>query len=204
MKNFLLFCAMLSLIVLAGCATAKAGEPPVENPAIVPLSEAPPLASNHLSVTRLLFTREAATYMRAPYASPPNVPLAFDCSSFVSHVYAQFGYTLPRSSAAYNDVGTRINWEDALPGDILVFARAKGSTAIDHVAMLWKKSDSGELAGSWIIHAASINTGTSMQRGNHDTRVGIVITQLGLRGDGIIENEYFYQRFMFCTRVLEE
>jgi cell wall-associated NlpC family hydrolase len=100
-------------------------------------------------------------------------------------------------------VGARIAWKDAQPGDILVFARVKGSNAVDHVAILWQKSASGELAGSQVIHAASINTGTSMIRGNPDTKTGITITQLGLRGDGIIENEYFYQRFMYCTRVLK-
>jgi hypothetical protein len=42
-----------------------------------------------------------------------------------------------------------------------------------------------------------------MQRGNPDTKTGIVITQLGLRGDGRVENEYFLQRFMFCVRVLK-
>ena len=43
-----------------------------------------------------------------------------------------------------------------------------------------------------------------MQRGNPETRTGVVITQLGLRGDGVVGNEYFYQRFMYCTRVLKE
>ena len=151
----------------------------------------------------ILVTREAATYMRTPYASPANVPVTFDCSSFVSHVFSQFGYNLPKGSAAYGTAGKKITWEEAEPGDILVFAREKGSSVIDHVAILWKKSDSGKLAGSWIIHAASINTGTSLQRGNPDTKTGVVITQLGLRGDGIVENEYFYQRFMHCARVLE-
>ena len=192
MKKLFLF-SVCAFILSAGCATAK--------PAASVNNRLPPAAD--LSTTRLLVTMEAATYMRTPYASPANIPLTFDCSSFVSYVYGQFGYNLPRATSAYQNVGTKIEWKDALPGDILVFAEGKGSSRIDHVAMLWKKSDSGALAGSWIIHAASINTYSSMQRGNPDTRTGVVITQLGLRGDGIVENEYFYQRFMFCTRVLE-
>jgi cell wall-associated NlpC family hydrolase len=193
MKKTLPLFSVCSLILLAGCVT-NAGRL---------LAGGHPDALNPPEVTRLLLTREAATYMRTPYASVPNVPLTFDCSSFVSHVYDQFGYKLPRSAAAYSNVGTRIDWKDALPGDILVFSQVKGGSAVDHVAMLWEKSDSGELAGSWIIHAASINTGISMRRGHPDTRTGVVITQLGLRSDGIIENEYFYQRFQFCTRVLK-
>ena len=198
--------SVCAIILLAGCATAKLDASPADhydriNANVSDISQ----ITDPSFVTRLLLTREAATFIRTPYASPPRAPATFDCSSYVSYVYEQFGYSLPKSTGEYGEVGTRIDWEDAQPGDILVFAREKGGSAIDHVAMLWKKSDSGELAGSWIIHAASVNTGRSMQRGHPDTGTGVVITQLGLRGDGIIENEYFYQRFMQqCRRVLEK
>jgi len=182
--------------MLAGCKTTNPGTNP-EKPE--PVNS----GNNQLIQQGILITREAATYMRTPYSSPPNIPVTFDCSGFVSYIYSKFGYDLPKATSAYANVGTKIDWKDAQPGDLLIFAREKGSSTIDHVAMLWKKSDSGVLAGSWIIHAASINTGTSMQRGNPDTKIGIVITQLGLRGDGIVENEYFYQRFLHCSRVLK-
>ena len=204
MKKLLLLFSVCILILPAGCASAEPGKSPADIYNPVTAAHPPPAADNLLLVTRLRLIGEAATYMRTPYASPPGAPVTFDCSSFVSHVYSQFGYNLPKSTGAYSNVGARIDWKDTLPGDLLVFARQKGSSQIDHVAMLWKKSDSGELAGSWIIHAASINTGVSMQRGNPDTRTGIVITQLGLRGNGVIEDEYFYQRFMFCARVLDK
>jgi cell wall-associated NlpC family hydrolase len=210
MKKLLPLFSVCVLTVLAGCATVKSGEFPAYVHVPVAAGNTPaanphnPPAANQLSAERLLLTREAATYLRAPYASPSNTPRTFDCSSYVSYVYAQFGYTIPLGTASFNNVGTRIDWKDALPGDILVFAREKGSSTIDHVAILWEKSAGGGLAGSRIIHAASVNTGRSLQRGNPDTGTGVVITELGLRGDGIVENEYFYQRFMFCTRVLEQ
>ena len=147
--------------------------------------------------------KEAEKYIGTPYNSPPYPPHSFDCSSYVSYVYFQLGYALPRATSSYADVGRRIDWEDARPGDILVFSSVRGGQKIDHVAMLWKKSDKGTLAGSWLIHAASINTGTSFKQGNANTKTGVVITELGLRGDGIIDNEYFYQRYMFTTRVLD-
>ena len=147
--------------------------------------------------------KEAEKYLGTPYSSPAYPPRSFDCSAFVSHVYFQAGYALPRATSSYADVGKRVNWEDARPGDILVFSSVRGGQKIDHVAMLWKKSDRGTLAGSWLIHAASINTGTSFKQGNAHTKTGVVITELGLRGDGIIDNEYFYQRYMFTTRVLD-
>jgi cell wall-associated NlpC family hydrolase len=203
MKKVLMFFSISVLILFASCVTTEAGTIPV-NSHVTGQSVSFSNTSGPVPVTRLLLTREAATYMRTPYASPPNAPQTFDCAAFISHIYAKFGYSLPRTSSSFGNVGTKIDWKDALPGDILVFSREKGSTVIDHVAILWEKSSNGDLAGSWIIHAASINTGTSLQRGNPETRTGIVITQLGLRGDGVIENEYFYRRFMYCTRVLKD
>jgi cell wall-associated NlpC family hydrolase len=193
------------ITLFAGCATTNSSEQPADHrvPAVA-IANVTPAASGQVPAIRMRLTSEAEIYIGTPYASPPNPPRNFDCSSFVSHVYAKFGHLLPRVSSAYGNVGTRIDWKDAQPGDILVFSRVKGSSAVDHVAMLWKKSDSGDLAGSQIIHSASINTGASMLRGNPNSRTGVVITQLGLRGDGRIENEYFYQRYMFSTRVLKE
>jgi cell wall-associated NlpC family hydrolase len=195
MRKIPLFLAA-SFFLLAGCVTVQPAQPGESES---PLEK----SGNRPSEQGQQVTKKAAEYLRTPYRSPPDVPKSFDCSSFVKYVYAQFGYNLPAATAAYGDVGTRIDWKDALPGDILVFANVKGSSKIDHVAILWKKSANGELAGSWVIHAASINTGTSMKEGDPNTKTGIVITELGLRGDGIKENEYFYQRYMYCTRVLK-
>jgi cell wall-associated NlpC family hydrolase len=151
---------------------------------------------------RLSILEQAATYLGTPYASPPNVPNNFDCSGFVSYIFAQFGYTLPPTTSSYGSVGTSVSWEDTIPGDLLIFSSTKGSSTVNHVAILWEKGANGDLAGSWIIHSASINTGKSMLYGDPSTKTGVVITQLGLRGDGIIENEYFYQRYMHSIRVL--
>ncbi len=62
---------------------------------------------------------EAAKYAGLPYVSGGTSPdTGFDCSGFVSYVYAQFGISLPRSSGAYYSVGTRV--DSPQPGDIIV------------------------------------------------------------------------------------
>nr|WP_304441541.1 C40 family peptidase [Demequina sp. NBRC 110053] len=61
---------------------------------------------------------EAAKYVGAPYVSGGSSPSGFDCSGFVSYVYKQFGISLPRSSGAYWNVGTRVS--SPQPGDIIV------------------------------------------------------------------------------------
>ena len=60
----------------------------------------------------------AATFRGTPYVSGGSTPAGFDCSGFVSYVYAHFGISLPRSSSAYWGVGTRVS--SPKPGDIIV------------------------------------------------------------------------------------
>jgi cell wall-associated NlpC family hydrolase len=60
----------------------------------------------------------AARYVGVPYVSGGSTPDGFDCSGFVSYVYGQLGISLPRSSGAYYDVGTRVS--EPQPGDIIV------------------------------------------------------------------------------------
>lgn len=62
---------------------------------------------------------EASKYVGYPYLGGGSSPeTGFDCSGFVSYVYAQFGIDLPRSSGAYYNIGTRV--DSPLPGDIIV------------------------------------------------------------------------------------
>ena len=62
---------------------------------------------------------EAAKFVGIAYRSGGTSPsTGFDCSGFVSYVYAQFGISLPRVASAYYGVGTRV--DSPQPGDIIV------------------------------------------------------------------------------------
>lgn len=75
-------------------------------------------ASVSAAVSGSAIIAEAAKYVGTPYVGGGSTPAGFDCSGFVSYVYGQFGISLPRSSGAYYNVGTRVS--SPQPGDIIV------------------------------------------------------------------------------------
>lgn len=71
------------------------------------------------SVSGNALLEAAAELVGIPYVYGSADPaVGFDCSGFVSYVYAQVGVSLPRSSSAYQNLGTRIAEEDIQPGDL--------------------------------------------------------------------------------------
>lgn len=78
----------------------------------------------------------AARYVGVPYRSGGTTPAGFDCTGFVSYVYAQLGVSLPRTSSAYRSIGTVVSRADAQPGDLIwspghVGIYAGGNSQID-------------------------------------------------------------------------
>ena len=61
----------------------------------------------------------AARYIGTPYVYGGSTPDGFDCSGFVSYVYAQLGVSLPRTDTAIKAAGTIISRADAQPGDLI-------------------------------------------------------------------------------------
>lgn len=71
----------------------------------------------------------ASRYVGTPYVHGGRSPAGFDCSGFVSYVYAQVGKSLPASTAGLRGVGTRVSAANAKPGDLVMFSN------INHVGI---------------------------------------------------------------------
>ncbi len=64
----------------------------------------------------------ALQYVGYPYVYGTAGPNTFDCSGFTSYVYAQFGYTLNRSSRDQVKNGVAVSKDQLQPGDLVFFS----------------------------------------------------------------------------------
>ena len=81
-----------------------------------------------------------------------------DCSGFAQQIFANFGYTRPRTSRQQAKAGTRIPVQEAKPGDLLFYQRESGF--IYHVMIY--------LGDGKVIHAGSEATGILISDFNYE------------------------------------
>lgn len=122
----------------------------------------------------------AKSLIGVPYRyATSNPDKGFDCSGFVSYVFSNFGFKVPRSSTEFASTGKPVKLEDAKVGDVLIFTGTNPRVRkIGHVGIIYSIED-GEIK---FIHSTSGKAN------------GVTITDF---------NAYYKSRFMKAVSITE-
>ena len=100
----------------------------------------------------------ACQYIGNPYVSGgTSLTSGADCSGFTYRVYADFGYSLPRTSSQQRSAGTGVSYEEAQPGDLICYD--------GHVAIY--------IGNNLIVHASSSKTGIKISNAQYKTILSV-------------------------------
>ncbi len=80
-----------------------------------------------------------------------------DCSGYVMRIYADFGYSIPRTADVQGTVGTEVSLSALAPGDLVFYDNGTGS--IKHVALY--------IGNGQVVHASSSTTGIIISNVNY-------------------------------------
>lgn len=116
-----------------------------------------------VSDVRVELCEYARQFVGNPYVwGGTSLTKGADCSGFVLSVFAKYGISLPHSSRAQANSGTRIKMSEAKPGDLVFYA--KGGR-INHVAIY--------IGGGHVISASSPKTGIRIASAYYRTPVAV-------------------------------
>jgi cell wall-associated NlpC family hydrolase len=135
--------ALIGAIALTACASS--GATPQPFPGNRPSGRSTTASSGRLPGGGYGVSGTALSLRGSPYRNGGSDPTGFDCSGFVSYVFAQHGYSLPRSVGELFRTGREIPADAIQPGD-LVFFNTSGAGA-SHVGIV--------IGGDQFVHAPS-------------------------------------------------
>lgn len=117
-----------------------------------------------VSDARVSIVQYAKQFLGNPYVwGGASLTNGTDCSGFTMSIYAKYGISLPHSSRAQANCGTRIDPANARPGDLFFYGNGSG---INHVAMY--------IGGGQVIHASTERTGIRISNAYYRTPVCVV------------------------------
>ncbi|WP_058909822.1 NlpC/P60 family protein [Entomohabitans teleogrylli] len=119
MRYWLLLVAMLTL---AGCSSHRSAPPPNAR-----------LSDSIMVIAQL--NDQLTTWYGTPYRYGGMSSRGVDCSGFVLVTFRdKFALQLPRMTSAQAEIGTRIDKEQLLPGDLVFFKTGSGENGL-HVGI---------------------------------------------------------------------
>ena len=94
---------------------------------VVPTIEVPVYQDDYLPTGDMTaLVQLAYSLIGSPYVAGGNSPLGFDCSGFVQYLYSRVGISISRSTSTQIRDGVAVSYENAQPGDILLWGYSDG------------------------------------------------------------------------------
>jgi len=129
-----------------GGATPPGAGDPAGHPAPAgPLPTPAPAAAARAAIDGYALVGTALGLRGIPYRNGGSDPNGFDCSGFTQYVFAQYGVALPREVREQFRVGTPVQPDDLVAGDIIFFTTTEPGPS--HVAIA--------IGGDEFVHAPS-------------------------------------------------
>lgn len=142
------------------------------------INKADPIASvNNSGKGANAVLKYAKKHLGVPYVYGGTSRKGFDCSGYTQHVYAHFGYSIPRTAQNQSMNIDKIKLKNVKTGDLLFYGKNKNK--ITHVGIAI--NNKGEVLQ--MIHASSSK--------------GISITN-------VITNSYWEPKLQFAGRVIDQ
>lgn len=117
-----------------------------------------------VSDVRVDLCQYAKEFLGNPYVwGGTSLTKGADCSGFVLSVYKKYGVSLPHSSRAQANCGTKITLAEAQPGDLIFYGNGQ---TINHVAIY--------IGGGQVIHASNPKTGIRISNATYRTPLKVV------------------------------
>lgn len=117
-----------------------------------------------VSDVRVDLVSYACQFVGNPYVwGGTSLTKGADCSGFVLSVFANYGISLPHSSVAQSNSGTKISASEAQPGDLFFYGNG---SRINHVAIY--------IGNGQVVHASSPRTGIKISGAYYRNPVKVV------------------------------
>ncbi len=117
-----------------------------------------------VSDVRVDLCQYAKEFLGNPYVwGGTSLTKGADCSGYVLSIFKKYGVSLPHSSRAQANCGTKISLSEAKPGDLIFYGNGK---SINHVAIY--------IGGGQVIHASNPKTGIRISNATYRSPVKVV------------------------------
>jgi cell wall-associated NlpC family hydrolase len=133
--------------VIAAKTETKPAAAPVQKPQKAPVQTAsvPNSQVSRGSSDKTALVNNALSLQGVPYVWGGTSRKGFDCSGFTQYVFAGSNISLPRTAAAQYNIGTPVNRQQLLPGDLVFFSTYQAGAS--HVGIY--------IGGGKFIHAST-------------------------------------------------